>query len=73
MQRQVTSTIKEISNEILKGDISLRPYYNKNKKTPCTYCAYHSICNFNTRNKNNSYYFIPDLTKDEILRKLRKE
>ncbi len=73
LQKQVINTIKEISKEILQGDISLKPYYKKNKKTPCTYCPYHSICNFNTRNKDNSYYFIPQFSKEEILNNLKNK
>ena len=70
LQKKVTQTVKEISSQILQGDISLKPYYNKDKKTACEYCLYKSICNFNTRNKNNSYAYIPNLTKEEILAKL---
>lgn len=72
LQKQSIKIIKQISKEILQGDISLKPFYNKNNKTPCEYCIYHSICNFNTRNKNNEYYYIPNLSKDEILGKLRE-
>lgn len=71
LQKQVIRTIKQISKEILQGDISLKPYYNKDKKTPCKYCTYHSICNFSTKNKDNSYSYVPNLTQEEILNRIK--
>lgn len=71
LQKQVMQTVKEIASQILQGDISLKPYYNKEKKTACEYCQYKSICNFNTKNKNNSYAYIPNLTKEEVLAKIK--
>ena len=72
LQKQVIKTVKDISNQILNGDISLKPYYDKNKKTPCEYCQYHSICNFNTKNKGNSYFYIPNLSNEEIFEKIKE-
>ena len=55
------------SGKILSGDIEIKPYYNtKNKKTPCEYCAYRSICRFNQITKND-YRYIPNMDKDVIL------
>ena len=48
------------------------PYYNKkNKKTPCEYCPYKSICNFNTN--DNSYYYIQNKEREQILEEIKKE
>ncbi len=66
LQRQVMKTIKEISTEILKGKIDIKPYKN-GKKTPCEYCSYRSICRFNTNIKGNEYFKIPKKKKREIL------
>ena len=46
LQEYMYKIIKEISKEILGGKIDLKPYY-KDKKTPCKYCDYKSICEFN--------------------------
>ena len=54
---QVKETIKEISKEILKGKIEIKPY-NYNKKTGCDYCKYKTICMFNTNIKGNEYNYI---------------
>ena len=67
LQKYMDKIIKQISEEILSGDIEIKPYYNtKNKKTPCEYCAYRSICRFNQITKND-YRYIPNMDKDVIL------
>ena len=73
LQKFATHIIKKISNEILEGNIELRPYYSvKEKRTPCSYCEYKSICQFNPKFKNNSYRFVPNKPKQEILDELTK-
>ena len=47
LQKYVKKTLGDISKEILDGNIDIKPYYNvKNKRKPCEYCVYGSICNF---------------------------
>lgn len=69
LQSYINKTIKEIANEIFSGNIELKPYY-KNKKTPCEYCSYKSMCNFNSGVCKNNYRFIKKMTKDEVLEKI---
>ena len=70
LQDYIYKTIKDISREILSGNIDLKPYYKKGK-TPCEYCEYKGICGFNLRQKGNCYNYIDQKTKDEILEKMR--
>ena len=70
LQNQVRKTIREISNEILKGKIDIKPFKN-GKKTACEYCQYKSICRFNTNVKGNEYLKIPKLKKAEILENIK--
>ena len=71
LQKYINKIIKQISEEILSGDIGLKPYYSaKNKKTPCNYCEYKSICQFNPSECGNNYNYIPNLAKDVILEKM---
>ena len=72
LQKYIYQTIKEIGKEIFNGKIDLKPYY-KNGKTPCEYCEYKSICTFDPRRKENTYQYINKLTKDDIIRKMKKE
>lgn len=69
LQDYIDYVIKQISKEILSGRIDLKPY-NKNGKTPCEYCEYKTICNFNTRQKNNTYYYLNKKPKEEILKEI---
>lgn len=73
LRKYTKDIIKQISNEILSGNIEINPYYQKkNKKTPCDYCEYKEICNFKDNN-NCSYRYIENLKKEEILENIRKE
>lgn len=73
LQRHTIDIIKQISKEILDGEINLKPYYIVNeKKTPCTYCEYKSICQFNPRMAGNSYYYVGNKNRQDILDELSK-
>lgn len=70
LQKYIIKTIKNISKEILSGKIDIVPYY-KNKKTPCEYCEYKSICQFDKNKFGNEYNYVPDFSKEEIWEKLK--
>ena len=69
LQNYIYKTIKQISKEILSGNIALKPY-NKKGKTPCEYCSYKAICGFDTRLCGNNYNYIEKRQKDDIIRKM---
>lgn len=71
LQNYIYKTIKQISKEILSGNIALKPY-NKRGKTPCEYCSYKAICGFNPRLCGNSYNYVEKKSKDDIIRKMRQ-
>ena len=63
LQRYMEKIIKQISEEILHGNIAIEPYYQlQNKKTPCEYCEYKAICQFNQTTKNHYRY----ITNQEV-------
>lgn len=72
LQNYIYKTIKQISKEILSGNIALKPY-NKSGKKPCEYCSYKAICGFNPRLCGNSYNYIDKKSKDDIILKMKKE
>ena len=71
LQNYINKTIKDIAKEIFNGNIELKPFY-KNKKTPCEYCSYKSMCGFNSGVCKKNYRFINKLNKDEILEKINQ-
>lgn len=72
LQTYMEKIIKQISNEILDGNINIEPYYHiQNKKTPCEYCNYKSICQFN-QTTPNSYRYITNASKEYVLEQMKK-
>ena len=72
LQKYMYIVIKQISKEILGGNIDLKPF-DKDKKTPCKYCDYKSICAFNMGGCENKYNYIDKKSKEEILSKIKNE
>ncbi len=72
LQKHTNKLIKQIAKEILEGNIDIKPSYNmKKKKTPCEYCEYKSICNFDS-NKND-YNYVPNLDKEAVLEMIKED
>lgn len=71
LQNYIYKTIKQISKEILSGNIALKPY-NKSGKTPCEYCSYKAICGFNPQLCGNNYNYVEKKSKDDIIRKMEE-
>lgn len=71
LQDYIDYIIKKISNDILSGNIDLKPY-NKNGKTPCEYCEYKPICRFNIKQKDNCYNYIEKKSKDDIIKQMKE-
>ena len=72
LQDYIYKTIKEISKEILGGNIDIKPY-NKKGKTPCEYCTYKEICGFDVRMSGNKYNYIGNKSKDDIIIKMKNK
>ncbi len=68
----VRSLIKEIGEEILKGNIKIEPF-KKGQSTSCKYCEYISICQFDSSFYENRYRYIRELKDDEVLNRIRKQ
>lgn len=71
LSKMVNKIIKDISEEILGGNIDIKPTYSiKNKSSSCKYCTYKSICGFNTN--QNTYTYIKNKPKDKILEEIKE-
>ena len=70
LMKHTNKIIKQISKEILNGNIDINPYYQrKTKKTACDYCEYSSICNF--KESNLQYKYVENDTKEGVLNKIK--
>ena len=73
LQKYTNKIIKQISNAILTGNIDVKPYYKiKQGKTPCEYCKYRSICNFNAGICKKEYNYIGNAEKEYILEQIKE-
>lgn len=72
LQKYIMKTIKNIAKEIFSGNIDIKPYY-KNKSTPCGFCTYKAICQFDKNKFGNSYNYIPNLSNEEVWEKIENE
>lgn len=71
LQKYTNKIIKQIAKEIFSGNIDIKPSYNtKKKNTPCEYCEYRSICNFDS--SKNDYNYVPNLEKEAILEMIKE-
>lgn len=70
LQKRIKRVIAELSKEILKGNIKIQPF--KGKYAACDYCPYKSICSFNPSFKDNEYFKIETLKKEEILYNIKE-
>ena len=70
--KKVKKIIKQISKEILNGNVEIKPYYYQ-KSTPCEYCNYKTICCFTPGLKGNEYRYIHKSNKQEILEQIKEE
>ena len=74
LQNYTNKIIKQIAKEIFSGSIDIKPYYNlKQGKTPCDYCKYKSICNFNNGICKKEYNYIGNASKEYILEQIKKQ
>lgn len=71
LQKSVQNKIKEISSEILKGNIAIKPYSHQ-ARTGCDYCKYKAICMFNPNLKGNEYDYIKHKKNEEIWNDITK-
>ena len=57
---------------MLSGEIDIKPYKKKDI-TPCSYCEYTAICQFDPTLKENTYKIIKDKKDKEIWELLSNE
>ena len=67
----IENKCKEITRNIMKGIFDINPY-KKSNITPCEYCDYLSICQFD-KSTGNNHRLIKNKNNNEFLKEILKE
>lgn len=65
LRKYVRKLLKDLCNEIMKGNASIKPYKKKGT-TSCKYCSFLPVCQFDTTMKENSYKLLYDKDNEEV-------
>lgn len=68
----VNHKIRQLGSGILDGTISINPY-EQNGNRACTYCAYRSVCGYDSRIEGYGMRRLPKLSADDALCQMRAE
>lgn len=72
LRGHVQQTIQTIGTEITDGVVDIAPYQLK-KKTPCSFCEYKPVCQFDVLFEGNMYRRLGNMSKEEIWREIGAE
>lgn len=72
LTQHVRRTFQEAGEQITDGRVSIEPYKLKDK-TPCTYCSFKSVCQFDESLEENEYRTLKAEKDHTILDWLKKE
>lgn len=65
LRRHIRSLLSKLGEEMISGNIDISPY-KKKKNTPCSFCSYMSICQFDTRVQGSKYRNLPEKKDQEV-------
>jgi ATP-dependent helicase/nuclease subunit B len=72
LRKSVRSTIGRIGSGIQAGEVSIEPY-RLGPKSPCQYCDYKAVCQFDTQFDGNEYRKLLKPAKEQVWRQLEGE
>ncbi|KRU24205.1 ATP-dependent helicase/exonuclease AddB [Clostridium sporogenes] len=72
LRKYVRYTIIEICEEMLEGNIEIKPY-KKKEGSSCDYCIYSSVCKFDTNIRGNKYNILIDKKDEEVWDDIKKK
>jgi ATP-dependent helicase/nuclease subunit B len=72
LRRYVRKLLKNICNEMIKGNVSISPY-KKKELTSCKYCSFLSVCQFDATLKENSFRLLYDRENEEVWELMKYE
>lgn len=72
MQAYVSDKVKALGREIMDGNIELNPYEMGDRQA-CTYCAYRSVCGFDSHIPGYEKRQLEDVSAEDIFMQMKKE
>ncbi|OMP67113.1 helicase-exonuclease AddAB subunit AddB [Domibacillus epiphyticus] len=72
LRRHVRRLYETAGNDIVSGNVGITPY-RYNKKTPCTFCSYRQVCQFDESLDENSFRLIRPRKNEEIIQMMKEE
>ncbi|WP_125151978.1 helicase-exonuclease AddAB subunit AddB [Clostridium rectalis] len=72
LRKYVRFTISNLCEEMLEGNIGIKPYKKKDNTVPCKFCEYSTICQFDTSISGNSYRTISEKSDEEVWAIMKK-
>ncbi|MCL5057496.1 MAG: helicase-exonuclease AddAB subunit AddB [Actinobacteria bacterium] len=72
LRKYVRKLLKGLCEEILKGNVSIKPYKKKGI-TSCKYCGFSAVCQFDTAREENTFRLLYDREDEEVWRLLGED
>lgn len=63
---------KKTGDAIVAGDVQISPYKLKDR-TPCTFCAFQSVCQFDQAMEENKYRLLTPRNQEQAIEQMREE
>ncbi|MFJ7745667.1 helicase-exonuclease AddAB subunit AddB [Peribacillus sp. NPDC097295] len=72
LNNHVRKIYQDSGNRMVDGDVGITPYKMK-EKTPCTFCSFKSVCQFDQSLEENQFRNLPQKKQNDVLDLLRGE
>ena len=72
LQKHVRHIYEDAGNKMVDGDVDIAPYKLKDR-TPCKFCSFKSVCQFDQALEDNQYRNLTDKKQKDVLEILREE
>ncbi|TFD97632.1 helicase-exonuclease AddAB subunit AddB [Jeotgalibacillus sp. R-1-5s-1] len=72
MRKHTRNMFKHSGNRIVTGDVSIDPYEYK-KRTPCQFCSYRSVCQFDTGLEENRYRSLKPKKAEDLFSAMKED
>jgi ATP-dependent helicase/nuclease subunit B len=72
MRQHVRKLYEASGNRIISGETDIAPYKLKDR-TPCQFCSFRSVCQFDQSLEENEYRVLPSAKPEDLLAKVREE